>query len=110
MSEMHASLAAHRGDASRKAPGAAQDIYAALERQSLGRPLSDLELAFADALEDIYASGAHDFDVVARQLTERGVRAPKSREAVWSSALLGTELSAINASLDETYAAGGRGA
>ena len=110
MSELHASLAAHRGDASRKSASPVQDIHSGLERQSLGRALNDMESAFADALEDIYASGIDDFEVVARQLTERGVRAPKSRETLWTVALLQSELSAVNASLDDAYEAGGRSA
>lgn len=110
MSEMHASLATHRGDASRKSASAAHDVHAALERQCLGRPLNELETAFADALEDIYASGAQDFEAVARQLSERGVRAPRSRETLWTVALLQAELSAVNASLDDAYETGGRSA
>ncbi|HRJ70300.1 MAG TPA: hypothetical protein PK812_11920 [Beijerinckiaceae bacterium] len=110
MSEMHASLGTHRGDAARKAASSGSDVHAALTRQSLGRPLSELEEALADAMEDIYASGFHDMSALAEHLTQRGVRAPRSRETVWTIDLLKTELAAINASLDEAYAAGGRGA
>lgn len=102
MSEVHASLAPHRGG--RPIPEAdAGDIHARLARQSLARPLTELEVILADVLEDIFASGISDFDAVASALTERGVTAPLSRDALWTAASLQSELASINRSLDQAY-------
>lgn len=82
----------------------------ALAHQSLGRPLSDSEMALKDALMQIFETGTHDFDEVAAGLTSRGVTAPVSGETQWTRDLLARELAAINADLDRSYEEHGYGA
>ncbi|MBN7760596.1 hypothetical protein JYP52_05560 [Nitratireductor aquibiodomus] len=81
-----------------------------LEHQCRGRELDEREVAFADALMTIYATGEHDFSAVARQLTEKGVVAPRSGRSDWTEALLSEELAATNKELDAAYEAHGYGA
>jgi hypothetical protein len=78
-----------------------------LARQALGRPLSETEQSLAAALFAIFATGTHDFEDVAAELTARGVVQPSGGTAAWTVALLEQELSVVNASLDASYAAGG---
>ena len=52
------------------------DIHARLQHQSLGRPLTELERALADALEKVFRTGVQDFEDVARALERDGVKRP----------------------------------
>ena len=84
--------------------------WSSLTHQSLGRPISEDEHRLAQALEKIYVAGIGDFDEVARLLSEQVVVAPAARTTQWTVALLESELSAINSSLDAAYARNGLGA
>jgi hypothetical protein len=86
------------------------DVYARLQTQSLGRPLTDAELALAQALERAFRAGVHDFGEVARLLQQESVKRPSGGSEPWSASVLEQELNAINASLDAAYAANGIGA
>ncbi|RAI43819.1 hypothetical protein CH341_12335 [Rhodoplanes roseus] len=81
-----------------------------LARQSCGRDLTAEEAALAVALERIFATGTHDFAIVVERLTADAVVAPLSGATTWTVDLLEAELTAINASHDEAYAAHGFGA
>jgi len=83
------------------------ELRTALGRQALGRPLTALEKDFAQALETIFASGEHELAKVAAMLESQGVKRPSGSRGAWSLEVLGTELAAINASLDEAYARNG---
>ena len=74
-----------------------------LGRQSLRRPLSAMEAQLARALEEIFASGRHDFADVAASLGELKVPRPSGSTDPWSVAALESELQLINASLDDAY-------
>jgi hypothetical protein len=74
-----------------------------LGRQSQRRPLSDAEAKLATALEQIFASGRHDFAEVAARLQELKVQRPSGATGVWSAEALESELRLINASLDDAY-------
>jgi len=87
-----------------------REPWSRLKNQSLARELTADELAFAQALEEIFKSGVGDFDEVARRLAENGVVAPIARHSTWDPALLEAELSAANRSLDQAYARNGIGA
>jgi Recombinase-like helix-turn-helix domain len=82
---------------------------ARLGRQALKRPLSEAEMRLAGALEQIFRSGIADFAEVAARLQRDGIPAPSGAAAVWTPALLQSELNRINVSLDAAYASGGRG-
>jgi len=82
----------------------------ALAHQSRGRALTASEMAFAEGLMAVFATGAHDFAEVASALAGRGVVAPLSGRTDWTTALLAEELTAINADLDAAYAEHGYGA
>lgn len=82
----------------------------ALANQCRGRELDQGEQALADALMQVYGTGAHDFAAVARGLVDQGVVAPKSGRTDWTEALLAEELAAINAELEAAYAEHGYGA
>lgn len=84
--------------------------WVSLKNQSRARQLSAEELAFARALEGIFAAGVSDFAEVAQRLTDQGVPAPASRSTAWTTGLIEQELSALNASLDDAYARHGIGA
>ncbi|MBX2886531.1 MAG: hypothetical protein KTR32_41635 [Granulosicoccus sp.] len=81
-----------------------------LSRQSLARPLSELEQTFATALETIFIDGCHDMDEVAARLSQQGVVAPNSGSSSWTADLLNTELTEINRQLDQAYQEHGFGA
>jgi hypothetical protein len=81
-----------------------------LARQSLARALSDDETALAQALEEIFATGTHDFAAVASALQAKGVARPSGAHAAWTEAALTDELARINSSLDNAYATDGIGA
>lgn len=81
-----------------------------LALQCQGRPLTAAEDALATALMEIYGTGEHDFDAVAKALSDRAVTAPKSGSTQWTRETLATELAAINAELDAAYAEHGYGA
>ena len=81
-----------------------------LARQSLARALSDHEIALARALEDIFATGTHDFAAVAAALQARAIARPSGARDAWTEATLTDELVSINASLDHAYATAGIGA
>jgi hypothetical protein len=74
-----------------------------LGRQSLRRPLSRAEAKLAQALEEIFASGRHDFSDVAVSLGELKITRPSGSTEPWSVAGLESELRLINASLDDAY-------
>ena len=74
-----------------------------LGRQSLRRPLSAAEAKLAEALEQIFASGRHEFAAVAAGLHELRVPRPSGATEPWSVEALESELRLINASLDEAY-------
>jgi hypothetical protein len=74
-----------------------------LGRQSQRRPLSNAESKLAAALEQIFASGRHDFAEVAAGLQELGVSRPSGATGPWSVETLESELRLINASLDDAY-------
>jgi acetyl-CoA acetyltransferase len=82
----------------------------ALAHQSRGRDLDPQEAALAEALMQIYATGTHDFDAVAAELSARGVVAPRSGRTDWTLDLLQEELRATNADLDVAYREHGYGA
>jgi hypothetical protein len=81
-----------------------------LARQSLGRPLTDVEQDFARDLEAVFAEGVHDFGEVAAALEARGAPRPSGQGGGWTEAALQDELAALNASLDAAYAGHGIGA
>ena len=81
-----------------------------LDVQSRGRKLSKRESAFADALEEIFASGVSDMTDVAEKLTKAAVEAPSAGERTWSVSILQSELKAINASFDAAHNEDGYGA
>ena len=81
-----------------------------LANQSLGRPLTAREQRLATALEEVFATGAHDFADVAAALQAKAVERPSGATGAWSEVVLASELSAINAALDEAYARAGIGA
>lgn len=82
----------------------------ALKTQSKGRPITSEEAALADALEQIYRTGCHDFAQVADRLNEMGVPRPSGEAGGWSLDVFEAELKAINASHDAAHAAHGFGA
>ncbi len=79
-----------------------------LDVQSRGRPLTEAEQAFADALETIFASGVHDMQAVADALTAAGIEAPGGGK--WSAESLVGHLAAINRELDAAFEEDGYGA
>lgn len=81
-----------------------------LAHQSLGRPLSEAEVALADGIMAAYASGVSGAEAVAAALTEKGVVSPTTGTADWTADSLSTELAALNANLDQAYAENGPGA
>ena len=84
--------------------------WASLKHQSRTRPMSADEMQLATALEALFAAGIHDFEEVARRLSDQQVVAPASRATTWTTDLLVRELDLVNASLDDAYAARGLGA
>jgi hypothetical protein len=74
-----------------------------LEHQSLRRPLKAAEAKLAQELEEIFASGRHDFADVAASLGELRVPRPSGSTDPWSVEALESELRLINASLDDAY-------
>jgi recombinase-like protein len=72
-------------------------------RQSLGRDLTPEEIALAQALEEIFATGQHAPAEVAVELQKRGVVPPSGAQTAWSVLLLEEELHRINSSLDAAY-------
>jgi hypothetical protein len=71
--------------------------------QSLGRPLSAAEEAFADALMQLYADGVETPEAIAEGLNKLAI-APLSSDAnSWTAELLHQELQALNADLDKAY-------
>lgn len=80
-----------------------------LPHQSLGRELTAVEESLADALMEIYATGATGPEAVAAELTERGVVSPSSGKTEWTAKGLARELAALNADLDSAYEENGFG-
>ena len=74
-----------------------------LGRQSLRRPLSTAEAKLAEALEQIFAGGSHEFADVAASLRALKVPRPSGSTDPWSVEALESELGLINASLDDAY-------
>ena len=81
-----------------------------LAHQSLGRPLSEAENAFADALMEIYAEGAGASEEIAAALVARGIEMPLSGGTGWTGDSLAAELRALNEDMDAAYQTGGLGA
>jgi hypothetical protein len=81
-----------------------------LAEQSLSRNLTGLEKALAQALEEVFATGTHDFAAVALALQAKAVARPSGTAGAWTETSLASELTAINASLDAAYAKDGIGA
>jgi hypothetical protein len=81
-----------------------------LARQSLGRPLTELEAAFARDIEAVFAEGTHLFADVATALAKRGTQRPSGEGGAWTEESLARELEAVNAALDAAYAESGIGA
>jgi hypothetical protein len=65
--------------------------------------LSEAEAKLAEALEQIFASGRHEFAAVAAGLHELRVPRPSGATEPWSVEALESELRLINASLDDAY-------
>ena len=82
------------------------EARAKLAHQALGRPLSALEAALAQALEEIFASGQHDLSVAVTLLQQRGIKRPSGATGAWSLEVLTSELAQINAALDRAYESG----
>jgi len=78
-------------------------------RQSLGREITALESALAEALEAIFTSGQYDPAHVVTQLQQRGVRRPSGATGEWTVSVLEEELRRINRSLDAAYQYRGNG-
>ena len=81
-----------------------------LASQSLSRSLTDGEMSLARALEEIFASGTHDFGLVAEALQAKCVKRPTGSDEPWSEGVLERELAELNTSLDAAYANDGVGA
>ena len=81
-----------------------------LAHQSLGRPLSTNEDAFAEALMAIYGAGTTGAVDLAAALTAQGIARPSTGTADWTAENLGAELQAVNADLDAAYQEHGIGA
>ena len=81
-----------------------------LAHQSLGRPLSDAESRFADALMELYAEGALSPADIAAALTARKIEMPLSGGVDWTGESLARELRAVNEDMDTAYGADGFGA
>ena len=81
-----------------------------LDVQSRGRNLSERENAFAEALENIFATGVSDMAVVAEELTAARVEIPSAGKRIWTISIVQDELEAINVSLDAAYNEDGYGA
>jgi hypothetical protein len=74
-----------------------------LGRQSLRRALAPAEIALAQALEAIFATGQHEFSAVVDYLERQQVPRPSGISDPWTVEVLEAELRRINASLDEAY-------
>ena len=74
-----------------------------LANQSLARDITPAERGLADALFQIFGSGAHDFDTVVQQLEKSGVAAPSGDTGPWTKEKLERELKLANQSLDAAY-------
>jgi hypothetical protein len=62
-----------------------------------------MELALAEALENIFGTGQHSLAEVAAELQERGVAHPSGTQKAWTALVLEEELHGINSSLDAAY-------
>lgn len=82
----------------------------ALATQSRARSLTTEETALADALEQLFASGTHDFTEIAAQLSRQSVTIPGQSHSQWTLDILASTLHTINADLDRAYAENGFGA
>jgi hypothetical protein len=74
-----------------------------LGRQSLCRPLTAAEIGLARALEEIFATGQHQFSAVVEFLQQQQIPLPSGSSGPWTVEVLEAELRQINASLDEAY-------
>lgn len=81
------------------------DVHSRLATQAVRRAFTEQEQTLAAALEQIFATGEHDFQAVARLLNERNVSRPSGNTGEWTAEVLASELKAINESLDAAYAA-----
>ncbi|WP_224814732.1 recombinase-like helix-turn-helix domain-containing protein [Hasllibacter sp. MH4015] len=81
-----------------------------LAHQGRGRPLTQAEDDFAEALMAIYGDGVQGAPDLAKALAMRNVTRPSSGKADWTADTLEEELKAINADLDQAYAENGFGA
>ena len=92
------------------ASAAERQMNAPLDVQSRGRPLTEAETLFANALESVFTDGCHDFAQVATRLNELKVVAPNRGDSTWTAVSLEEELHAINSQLDVAFAEQGYGA
>jgi len=74
-----------------------------LGRQALRRPLTPAEFGLARALEDVFATGQHEFPAVVAYLEQQRIPRPSGGSGPWTVEVLDAELRRINASLDEAY-------
>jgi hypothetical protein len=74
-----------------------------LAHQSLHRPFSAAERRLADAMEQIFATGEHDFSAVVAALELQRVPRPSGASEPWSVAALEFELKRLNELMDEAY-------
>lgn len=81
-----------------------------LAHQGRGRPLTQAEDDFAEALMAIYAEGITGEADLAEALVARAVIRPSSGKPDWTAETLAAELEAINAELDAAYLDNGFGA
>lgn len=84
--------------------------HAVLAHQSPGREITAEETALAEAMMEIYATGATDMGDIAQGLSERGIAAPASKRTDWDAELLESELRTANESFDAAYRENGIGA
>ena len=80
-----------------------------LPHQSRGRALTPEENALADALMEIYATGASGPDAIAAGLAARGVVSPRSGQSDWTAHSVTQDLAALNDDLDTAYQENGFG-
>jgi hypothetical protein len=62
-----------------------------------------VELALAEALQNIFVTGQHSLAEVAAELQNRGVAHPSGAHRAWTVLVLEEELHRINSSLDAAY-------
>jgi len=81
-----------------------------LATQSRARELTAEEANLANALEQLFATGTHDFTDIAVQLTQRSIPVPGQSHCQWTLEILASTLNSINTDLDSIYDTDGFGA